>query len=92
MEQPLPFIKAASIFGRVVGEHGVPRAVSYSLDRDAGNPFLYPLIGLALERAPFKAYLVILTGPIFILWRIWLSLVTRFGTKRIVWVRTAHKG
>ena len=57
-----------------------------------GTIFLYPFIGLALEKAPFKAYLVILTGPIFIVWRIWLSLVTRFGKTNIVWVRTAHKG
>lgn len=57
-----------------------------------GIIFLYPFIGLALEKAPLKAYLVILTGPIFIVWRIWLSLVARFGKKDIVWVRTAHKG
>jgi hypothetical protein len=57
-----------------------------------GALFLYPFIGLALENAPLKAYLVILTGPVFIVWRIWLALVGRLGKRNIVWVRTAHKG
>jgi cellulose synthase/poly-beta-1,6-N-acetylglucosamine synthase-like glycosyltransferase len=49
---------------------------------------LYPLLGLALEKAPIKAYLVILSGPMFILWRTWLSLVSRFGGKPLTWART----
>jgi cellulose synthase/poly-beta-1,6-N-acetylglucosamine synthase-like glycosyltransferase len=52
--------------------------------------FVYPLIGLALEKAPFKAYLVILSGPIFIVWRTWLALVARRGHKPVIWIRTAH--
>lgn len=56
-----------------------------------GILFLYPFVGLALERAPLNAFLVILTGPVFIGWRIWLSLRGRFGKANIVWVRTAHK-
>lgn len=55
-----------------------------------GALFVYPLIGLALENAPFKAYLVILSGPFFILWRTWLALVARFGSKPVIWVRTTH--
>ena len=57
-----------------------------------GALFLYPLFGLTLERAPFKACLVILSGPLFILWRTWLALTARFGNRPVVWVRTAHQG
>jgi cellulose synthase/poly-beta-1,6-N-acetylglucosamine synthase-like glycosyltransferase len=57
-----------------------------------GALFVYPLIGLALEKAPLKAYLMILSGPIFILWRTWLVLVVRFGHKPVLWIRTAHGG
>ena len=49
---------------------------------------LYPLLGLALERAPLRAYLVILSGPLFILWRTWLALRTRLGRAGLEWVRT----
>lgn len=54
--------------------------------------FVYPLLGLLLERAPLRAYLAILSGPVFIIWRTWLALTARFGRRRIVWVRTAHGG
>ena len=53
---------------------------------------VYPLLGLALERAPRRAYLAILAGPVFILWRTWLSLIARFGRQPVVWVRTARRG
>jgi cellulose synthase/poly-beta-1,6-N-acetylglucosamine synthase-like glycosyltransferase len=51
---------------------------------------IYPLVGLALERAPFKAYIAILLGPYFILWRTWLALISRFGRKQVTWIRTEH--
>lgn len=54
--------------------------------------FVYPLIGLALEKAPLKAYLVMLSGPLFVIWRTWLAVSSRFGKKDVVWVRTAHGG
>jgi cellulose synthase/poly-beta-1,6-N-acetylglucosamine synthase-like glycosyltransferase len=54
--------------------------------------FAYPLVGLALEHAPAKAFLAILSGPFFILWRTWLALAVRFGRKPTTWVRTAHGG
>lgn len=57
-----------------------------------GVLFLYPFLGLALEHAPFKAYLVILSGPIFILWRTWLAIRVRFFLKQIDWIRTPHGG
>jgi cellulose synthase/poly-beta-1,6-N-acetylglucosamine synthase-like glycosyltransferase len=57
-----------------------------------GALFVYPLIGLALEHAPPKAYLAILAGPLFIVWRTWLALTARFGRRPVVWIRTAHGG
>jgi len=55
-----------------------------------GALFVYPLLGLALEKAPLKAYLAILSGPFFILWRTWLAMAARFGSKPVTWIRTAH--
>ena len=51
---------------------------------------IYPLVGLALERAPVRAYIAILIGPFFILWRTWLALISRFGGKQVTWIRTEH--
>ena len=51
---------------------------------------IYPLVGLALERAPARAYVAILLGPYFILWRTWLALSSRFGGKQVTWIRTEH--
>jgi hypothetical protein len=51
---------------------------------------IYPLVGLALERAPIRAYIAILFGPYFIFWRTWLALISRFGRKQVTWVRTEH--
>jgi 1,2-diacylglycerol 3-beta-glucosyltransferase len=50
----------------------------------------YPLTGLALERAPGRAYFAIFLGPYFILWRTWLALISRFGKKQVTWIRTEH--
>ena len=52
--------------------------------------FIYPLFGLALERAPVRAYIAILLGPYFIIWRTWLAFISRFGKKQITWIRTEH--
>jgi cellulose synthase/poly-beta-1,6-N-acetylglucosamine synthase-like glycosyltransferase len=51
---------------------------------------IYPLVGLALERAPARAYIAILVGPYFILWRTWLAFISRFGRKQVTWIRTEH--
>jgi len=51
---------------------------------------IYPLLGLALERAPVRAYVAILLGLYFILWRTWLALSSRFGGKQVTWIRTEH--
>jgi len=55
-----------------------------------GTLLIYPLVGLALESAPIKAYLAIILGPFFILWRTWLAILAQFGKKRVTWVRTEH--
>jgi len=57
-----------------------------------GTLFIYPLFGLVLENAPIRAYLAILTGPCFIIWRTWLAIKARFGKKPVTWIRTAHGG
>lgn len=51
---------------------------------------VYPLIGLALERAPARAYVAILSGPLFIVWRSWLALTARSARRSVVWIRTIH--
>ncbi len=55
-----------------------------------GLLFIYPLIGLALERAPARAFLAILAGPFFIFWRTWLALKLRLGRTTVTWIRTPH--
>jgi len=52
---------------------------------------VYPFWGLALERAPARAYVVILSGPLFILWRTWLALTARWSRRTVKWVRTPRK-
>jgi cellulose synthase/poly-beta-1,6-N-acetylglucosamine synthase-like glycosyltransferase len=51
---------------------------------------IYPMVGLALERAPVRAYIAILLGTYFILWRTWLAFISRFGRKQVTWIRTEH--
>ena len=52
--------------------------------------FVYPFLGLALERAPAKAYGALYSGPFFILWRTWTVLTVKLGLKKVSWVRTPH--
>jgi hypothetical protein len=51
---------------------------------------IYPMAGLALERAPVRTYIAILLGPYFILWRTRLEFISRFGRKQVAWIRTEH--
>ncbi|HEX7975291.1 MAG TPA: glycosyltransferase family 2 protein [Anaerolineales bacterium] len=55
-----------------------------------GVLFLYPLFGLFLERAPLKAFLVIISGPFYIFWRTSLAFTARFIEKQREWIRTTH--
>jgi cellulose synthase/poly-beta-1,6-N-acetylglucosamine synthase-like glycosyltransferase len=52
--------------------------------------FIYPFIGLALEKAPLKAYLIIVSGSFYIIWRTWLAVTARYGRKSVQWIRTDH--
>ena len=68
----------------------IPPMVLYSWLVVIGLLFVYPFIALILEKAPFKAFLAILSGPLFIVWRTWLALRVRFRRRPVKWVRTAH--
>jgi cellulose synthase/poly-beta-1,6-N-acetylglucosamine synthase-like glycosyltransferase len=50
--------------------------------------FLFPFVNLTLEKAPRKAFLIILTGPFYIVWRTLNSLYSRFIEQNDQWVRT----
>jgi cellulose synthase/poly-beta-1,6-N-acetylglucosamine synthase-like glycosyltransferase len=50
----------------------------------------YPLVGLALERAPLRAYAAILLGPVFIVWRTRLAVTARLRHE-VTWIRTPRK-
>lgn len=52
--------------------------------------FIFPFLNLALERAPGKAFLVILTGPVYILWRSWLKLYATLTEKDDTWIKTTR--
>jgi cellulose synthase/poly-beta-1,6-N-acetylglucosamine synthase-like glycosyltransferase len=52
----------------------------------------YPLLGLALDRAPLRAFLVILIGPLFVVWRTGLAVGSRFVRPPKSWVRTPRRG
>jgi cellulose synthase/poly-beta-1,6-N-acetylglucosamine synthase-like glycosyltransferase len=55
-----------------------------------GALIIYPIVGLALEHAPIKAYFVILSGPYFVFWRTWVAFLSRFRRKQVTWIRTEH--
>lgn len=52
---------------------------------------IYPLISLFLDRAPLIAFLVILTGPVYILWRTGVAFTTRYIRKDAEWIRTPRQ-
>lgn len=80
---------AQILLTRLVGPI-IPDALLFAWAGACVTLFLYPLFGLALERAPGRAYLVIMTGPLFIVWRTVLALKARFSRRPSIWVRTAH--
>lgn len=51
----------------------------------------YPALGLIIDRAPWSMFKAILYGPIFLVWRLWLGLLTRLLGSRIQWVRTQRR-
>lgn len=56
-----------------------------------GASWLFPLVGLMVERAPSSAYRALLIGPVYILWRFWIGLRVRLRRAPIDWVRTQHR-
>lgn len=52
--------------------------------------FIYPFIGLLLEKAPAWSYLSILTGPVFMGWRSWINIRAKLSTGFDQWIRTPH--
>jgi 1,2-diacylglycerol 3-beta-glucosyltransferase len=80
---------AQILLARLVGP-AVPATLIYAWTGVCVVLVAYPLFGLALERAPARAYFAILSGPYFILWRTWLALISRFGRKQVTWIRTEH--
>jgi cellulose synthase/poly-beta-1,6-N-acetylglucosamine synthase-like glycosyltransferase len=88
-------LSLAAMIGWLV-QTGVARA--RRTDQPTGNLWslltgalvVYPLLGLALERAPLRAYAAILVGPAFVLWRTQLALTARLRGE-VVWVRTPRK-
>jgi cellulose synthase/poly-beta-1,6-N-acetylglucosamine synthase-like glycosyltransferase len=82
-------LAAQLLLNRLVGG-AVPGALIYAWIGVCAALFVYPLFGLALEQAPARAYFVILTGPLFILWRTALAVKARYSRQPAIWVRTAH--
>jgi 1,2-diacylglycerol 3-beta-glucosyltransferase len=80
----------AQILWARLGGLVVPATLIYVWTGVCVTLFAYPLFGLALEKAPARAYFVILTGPLFILWRTALAITARYSRRPAVWVRTAH--
>jgi cellulose synthase/poly-beta-1,6-N-acetylglucosamine synthase-like glycosyltransferase len=51
---------------------------------------LFPFLGLLIDRAPGSAFLTLLYGPFYVLWRLWIGLLARVRGRRVRWVRTTR--
>jgi len=51
----------------------------------------YPLVGLAIDRAPRWAFQALLIGPLYLVWRLWIGLLVRSRGERIAWIRTSRR-
>jgi 1,2-diacylglycerol 3-beta-glucosyltransferase len=51
----------------------------------------YPVVGLAIDRAPGWAYRALLLGPAYLAWRLWIGVLVRLRGERIGWVRTPRR-
>ncbi len=83
------FFFALTLIARWAGQI-IPASLLIAWMGLVGGLFIYPFGGLFLEKAPLKAYLAILTGPFFILWRTLLALQARLSRRPVEWIRTAH--
>jgi cellulose synthase/poly-beta-1,6-N-acetylglucosamine synthase-like glycosyltransferase len=52
---------------------------------------LYPVVGLIIDRAPVWAFRALLLGPVYLAWRLWISILVRLRGDRIAWVRTRRR-
>jgi len=52
---------------------------------------VYPVLGLWIDRAPASMYKALLYGPVYLIWRVWLTILTRMLGGRIQWVRTQRR-
>jgi len=53
---------------------------------------LYPFFGLAATGAPLRSYRAMLLGPVYLLWRVWISLWVRLRYRSVTWIRTRRSG
>lgn len=51
----------------------------------------YPFLGLIVDRAPGWAYKALLLGPIYLVWRLWISVLVRIRGDRTEWIRTLRR-
>jgi cellulose synthase/poly-beta-1,6-N-acetylglucosamine synthase-like glycosyltransferase len=52
---------------------------------------LYPVLGLTIDRAPAWAFRALLLGPVYLLWRLWISVLVRLRGDRVRWIRTQRR-
>jgi cellulose synthase/poly-beta-1,6-N-acetylglucosamine synthase-like glycosyltransferase len=52
---------------------------------------LYPVTGLIADRAPLWSFKTLLLGPLYLVWRLWISALARKRGDRIAWVRTQRR-
>ncbi len=86
----LGLLAAQAVSARLTGQP--PPVLLAAWGGLGGALFLYPYWGLLASGAPRRAYLVMLSGPVFIAWRTWLALRVRLRRGAVPWVRTAHGG
>jgi cellulose synthase/poly-beta-1,6-N-acetylglucosamine synthase-like glycosyltransferase len=52
---------------------------------------LYPFLGLFIDRAPAWAFQALLWGPVYLLWRLFLSVLLRLRGDQVRWIRTRRR-
>ncbi len=50
----------------------------------------YPFLGLLLDGAPLRLLGALSVGPFYVMWRVWITLRSRFASSRGQWIRTAR--
>jgi 1,2-diacylglycerol 3-beta-glucosyltransferase len=88
----LVFLVVIQVFSELFLLVDIPSSIHWALGVLIAILFFYPFLGLLLEKSPLRAYLILLTGPAFIVWRLFLILKSQFDVNRNIWVRTEHGG